>query len=149
MFKPLAFTKTYSMAAAALLGITVVPILMGYFIRGKIPPEEKNPINRILMRIYTPVLDFVLKFRWYVLGAVVVVLGITIYPYMKLGSEFMPPLWEGTFLYMPSTFPGISVTQARQTLEMTDKIIKKFPEVSTVFGKAGRANTPLDPAGFG
>ena len=148
MFKPLAFTKTYSMAAAALLGITVVPILMGYFIRGKIPPEEKNPINRILMRIYTPVLDFVLKFRWYVLGAVVVVLGITIYPYMKLGSEFMPPLWEGTFLYMPSTFPGISVTQARQTLEMTDKIIKKFPEVSTVFGKAGRANTPLDPAGF-
>jgi Cu(I)/Ag(I) efflux system membrane protein CusA/SilA len=148
LFKPLAFTKTYSMAAAAFLGITVVPILMGYFIRGKIPPEEKNPLNRILMKLYTPVLDFVLKFRWYVLAAVVLILGITVYPFMKLGSEFMPPLWEGTFLYMPSTFPGISVTQARQTLEMTDKIIKKFPEVTTVFGKAGRANTPLDPAGF-
>jgi len=148
LFKPLAFTKTYSMAAAAILGITVVPILMGYFIRGKIPPEEKNPINRFLIKLYSPVLDFVLKFRWYVLAAVILILGITVYPYMKLGSEFMPPLWEGTFLYMPSTFPGISVTQARQTLEMTDKIIKEFPEVSSVFGKAGRANTALDPAGF-
>ena len=148
LFKPLAYTKTYSMAAAALLGITAVPILMGYFIRGKIPPEEKNPINRILIKLYTPVLDFVLKFRWYALTAVIVILGITVYPYMKLGSEFMPPLWEGTFLYMPSTFPGISITQARQTLEMTDKIIKTFPEVSTVFGKAGRANTPLDPSGL-
>ncbi len=148
MFKPLAFTKTYSMAAAALLGITAVPILMGYFIRGKIPPEEKNPINRILMRLYTPVLNFVLKFRWWVLGTALLIMAITVYPYMKLGSEFMPPLWEGTFLYMPSTFPGISITQARQTLEMTDKIIKKFPEVTTVFGKAGRANTALDPAGL-
>lgn len=148
LFKPLAYTKTYSMAAAALLGITAVPILMGYFIRGKIPPEEKNPINRILIKLYTPVLDFVLKFRWYALTAVIVILGITVYPYMKLGSEFMPPLWEGTFLYMPSTFPGISITQARQTLEMTDKIIKTFPEVTTVFGKAGRANTPLDPSGL-
>ncbi len=148
MFKPLAFTKTYSMAAAALLGITVVPILMGYFIRGKVPPEEKNPINRILMRLYTPVLNFVLKFKWWVLGTALLIMAITIYPYMKLGSEFMPPLWEGTLLYMPSTFPGISVTQARQTLEMTDKIIKTFPEVTTVFGKAGRANTALDPAGL-
>ncbi len=148
MFKPLAFTKTYSMAAAALLGITVVPILMGYFIRGKIPPEEKNPINRILMKVYTPVLNFVLKFRWWVLGTAVLIMAVTVYPYMKLGSEFMPPLWEGTLLYMPSTFPGISITQARQTLEMTDKIIKTFPEVTTVFGKAGRANTALDPAGL-
>lgn len=148
LFKPLAFTKTYSMAAAALLGITAVPILMGYFIRGKIPPEEKNPINRILIKLYSPVLNFVLKFRWYVLAAAVVILGFTVYPYMKLGSEFMPPLWEGTLLYMPSTFPGISVTQARQTLEMTDKIIKQFPEVESVFGKAGRANTALDPAGL-
>ena len=148
LFKPLAFTKTYSMAAAALLGITAVPILMGYFIRGKIPPEEKNPINRILIKLYSPVLNFVLKFRWYVLTAAIVILGITIYPYSKLGSEFMPPLWEGTLLYMPSTFPGISVTQARQTLEMTDKIIKQFPEVTNVFGKAGRANTALDPAGL-
>ncbi len=148
LFKPLAFTKTYSMAAAALLGITVVPILMGYFIRGKIPPEEKNPINRILMRLYTPVLNFVLKFKWWVIGTALLIMAITVYPYMKLGSEFMPPLWEGTFLYMPSTFPGISITQARQTLEMTDKIIKTFPEVTTVFGKAGRASTPLDPAGL-
>ncbi len=148
LFKPLAFTKTYSMAAAALLGITVVPILMGYLIRGKIPPEEKNPINRILIRLYSPVLNFVLKFRWYVLAAVAVILGITVYPYAKLGSEFMPPLWEGTFLYMPSAFPGISATQARHTLQQTDKIIKQFPEVESVFGKAGRANTALDPAGF-
>jgi Cu(I)/Ag(I) efflux system membrane protein CusA/SilA len=148
LFKPLAFTKTYSMAAAALLGITVVPILMGYFIRGKIPPEEKNPLSRILMRLYTPVLNFVLRFRWYVLAGAIIILAITIVPYAKIGSEFMPPLWEGTFLYMPSTFPGISITQARQTLEMTDKIIKKFPEVESVFGKAGRANTALDPAGL-
>ncbi|MDE3056780.1 MAG: efflux RND transporter permease subunit [Bacteroidota bacterium] len=148
LFKPLAFTKTYSMAAAALLGITAVPILMGYLIRGKIPPEEKNPINRVLIKLYAPVLDFVLKFRWYVLGAVAVVLGITAYPYVKLGSEFMPPLWEGTFLYMPSAFPGVSATQARSTLQQTDKIIKQFPEVESVFGKAGRANTALDPAGF-
>ncbi len=148
LFKPLAFTKTYSMAAAALLGITIVPILMGYFIRGKIPPEEKNPVNRILIKLYSPVLDFVLKYRKYVLAAVIVILGVTIYPYAKLGSEFMPPLWEGTLLYMPSTFPGISITQSRQTLEMTDKIIKQFPEVESVFGKAGRANTALDPAGL-
>ncbi len=148
LFKPLAFTKTYSMAAAALLGITAVPILMGYFIRGKIPPEEKNLINRVLIKLYSPVLDFVLRFRWYVLTAVVIIFGVTIYPYMKLGSEFMPPLWEGSLLYMPSTFPGISVTQARQTLEMTDKVIKRFPEVEAVFGKAGRANTALDPAGL-
>lgn len=148
LFKPLAFTKTYSMAAAALLGITVVPILMGYFVRGRIPPEEKNPINRVLIRLYTPLLNFVLKFRWYVLAAVFLILGATVIPYVRIGSEFMPPLWEGTFLYMPSTFPGISITQARQTLEMTDKIIKQFPEVVSVFGKAGRANTALDPAGL-
>ncbi|MGC9092253.1 MAG: efflux RND transporter permease subunit [Bacteroidota bacterium] len=148
LFKPLAFTKTYSMAAAALLGITAVPILMGYFIRGKIPPEEKNPLNRFLIKIYSPVLDFVLRFKWYVIGAVILILGVTVYPYLKLGSEFMPPLWEGSLLYMPSTYPGISVTQARWTLEQTDKIIKQFPEVETVFGKAGRASTALDPAGL-
>ena len=148
LFKPLAFTKTYSMAAAALLGISVVPILMGYFIRGKIPPEEKNPISRVLIRLYSPVLNFVLKFRWHVLAGAVLILVITFFPYSKIGSEFMPPLWEGSFLYMPSTFPGISITQARQTLEMTDKVIKKFPEVASVFGKAGRATTALDPAGL-
>lgn len=148
LFKPLAFTKTYSMAAAALLGITAVPILMGYFIRGKIPREEKNPLNRFLIKVYSPVLNFVLKFKWYVIGAVILILGVTVYPYLKLGSEFMPPLWEGTLLYMPSTYPGISVTQARRTLEQTDKIIRQFPEVETVFGKAGRASTALDPAGL-
>lgn len=148
LFKPLAFTKTYSMAAAALLGITAVPILMGYLIRGKVPPEEKNPLNRFLMKIYAPVLDFVLKFKWWVLGGAIAVMLATIYPFTKLGSEFMPPLWEGTLLYMPSTFPGISITQSRHILQQTDKIIRKFPEVESVFGKAGRANTALDPAGL-
>jgi Cu(I)/Ag(I) efflux system membrane protein CusA/SilA len=148
LFKPLAFTKTYSMAAAALLGITAVPILMGYFIRGKVPPEEKNPLNRFLMKIYAPVLDFVLKFKWWVLSGAILVMLVTIYPFTKLGSEFMPPLWEGTFLYMPSTFPGISITESRRILQQTDKIIKQFPEVESVFGKAGRANTALDPAGL-
>ncbi len=149
LFKPLAFTKTYSMAAAALLGITVVPILMGYFIRGKIPPEDKNPINRILIRLYSPVLNFVLKFRWYVLAGAAVILGVTLIPFLKLGSEFMPPLWEGTLLYMPSTFPGISITQARQTLEMTDKIIKTFPEVESVFGKVGKGHYCVGPCRTG
>jgi Cu(I)/Ag(I) efflux system membrane protein CusA/SilA len=148
LFKPLAFTKTYSMAAAALLGITVVPILMGYLIRGKIPPEEKNPINKFLIKVYSPVLKFTLKFRWFILSVAALILLITFFPYVKLGSEFMPPLWEGTLLYMPSSLPGVSITQARQNLEMTDKIIKTFPEVATVFGKAGRANTALDPAGL-
>jgi copper/silver efflux system protein len=148
LFKPLAFTKTYSMAAAAFLGITVVPILMGYLIRGRIPSEEKNPLNRILIHLYSPLLAFVLKFRWYILGVAALILAVTFYPFTKLGSEFMPPLWEGSFLYMPSAFPGISVTQARHTLQQTDKIIKNFPEVESVFGKAGRANTALDPAGL-
>ncbi|MGC8595799.1 MAG: efflux RND transporter permease subunit [Candidatus Kryptoniota bacterium] len=148
LFKPLAFTKTYSMAAAALLGITAVPILMGYLIRGKVPPEEKNPLNRFLMKIYAPVLDFVLKFKWWVIGGAVAVMIVTIYPFAKLGSEFMPPLWEGTLLYMPSTFPGISITESRRILQQTDKIITQFPEVESVFGKAGRANTALDPAGL-
>ena len=174
LFKPLAFTKTYSMAAAALLSITLAPILMGYFIRGRIPPEEKNFINRFLIWIYHPLIDFVIKWR----RAVIIAAGIAIlwvfmpwnwlvtnrlpegplktiaagvgkiFPYQNLGSEFMPPLYEGDLLYMPTTFPGISPTKAREVIQHTDKIIKTFPEVHHVFGKIGRAETATDPAPF-
>jgi len=146
LFKPLAFTKTYAMAAAALLSITIVPILMGYLVRGKIMPEEKNPINRFLIRIYRPIITFVLRFKWLTIGTALVVLIGSLYPYTRLGSEFMPPLNEGDLLYMPTTDPGISITKAKQLLQQTDKIIKTFPEVKTVFGKVGRAETATDPA---
>jgi len=174
MFKPLAFTKTYSMAAAALLSITVAPILMGYFIRGKMIPEEKNPINRLLIWLYHPVIDWVIRWRWIVItGAVLMVAWVFFpwnrlvvnrlpegrvrelaesagkaFPFQNLGSEFMPPLYEGDLLYMPTTFPGISPTKAREVLQHTDKIIKSFPEVHHVFGKIGRAETATDPAPF-
>jgi Cu(I)/Ag(I) efflux system membrane protein CusA/SilA len=174
MFKPLAFTKTYSMAAAALLSITLAPILMGFFIRGKIPPEEKNPLNRFLVWLYHPVIDFVIKWRWAVITTAAMLIvwvffpsnALTarflpegklkewafqagrIFPYQNLGSEFMPPLYEGDLLYMPTTFPGISPTKARQVLQTTDRIIHRFPEVQNVFGKAGRAETATDPAPF-
>jgi Cu(I)/Ag(I) efflux system membrane protein CusA/SilA len=198
LFKPLAFTKTYSMAAAAVLSITLAPILMGWFIRGKIPKEEKNPINRLLIWLYHPVIDFVIKWRWrVVITAALIVVWVffpwnrlvvdnlpdgktevrssgfsrsgppeggtpndfgrstikaiaikigKLFPYQNIGSEFMPPLYEGDLLYMPTTFPGISPTKARQILQITDHIIKSFPEVKTVFGKAGRAETATDPA---
>jgi Cu(I)/Ag(I) efflux system membrane protein CusA/SilA len=197
LFKPLAFTKTYSMAAAAVLSITLAPILMGWFIRGKIPKEEKNPINRFLIWLYHPVIDFVIKWRWrVVITAALIVVWVffpwnrlvvdalerrppvrletideakhagsetgapslrdklhsisenigKLFPYQNIGSEFMPPLYEGDLLYMPTTFPGISPTKARQILQITDRIIKSFPEVKTVFGKAGRAETATDPA---
>ncbi len=146
LFKPLAFTKTYSMAAAALLALTVVPVFMGYLIRGKIMPEEKNPINRFLIKAYRPVINFVLRFKWSTIIAAVVVLIISIYPVEHIGSEFMPPLDEGDLLYMPTTDPGISITKAREILQQTDKIIKSFPEVHHVFGKIGRAETATDPA---
>jgi copper/silver efflux system protein len=146
LFKPLAFTKTYAMAAAALLSITLVPVMMGYFIRGRIPAEQKNPINRILIWFYGPVLGMALRFKWVVLMGAVVVLGITVIPYSRLGSEFMPPLWEGDLLYMPTTLPGLSVTKAREILQQTDKILREFPEVQSVFGKIGRADTATDPA---
>src|SRR6266536_926883 len=174
LFKPLAFTKTYSMGAAALLSITLAPVLMGYFIRGKIPAEEKNPINRFLIWLYHPVIDFVIKWRW----AVVTTAGLLIvwiffpwnklvaralpdgpvkewafkvgkiFPYQNIGSEYMPPLYEGDLLYMPTTFPGISPTKAREIIQVTDKIIASFPEVHHVFGKIGRAETATDPAPF-
>jgi Cu(I)/Ag(I) efflux system membrane protein CusA/SilA len=148
LFKPLAFTKTYSMAAAAILSITIVPILMGYWIRGKILPEERNPVNRFLIGIYTPVVDFVLKYNKWIIVAALITLGVTIFPFSRIGSEFMPPLYEGDLLYMPTTMPGMSITKARELLQQTDKIIRTFPEVRNVFGKIGRAETATDPAGL-
>ena len=174
LFKPLAFTKTYSMAAAALLSITLAPILMGWFIRGKIPAEERNPINRLLIWMYHPLIDIVIRWRRTVivvaavsvlwvflpwnrlvvqhlpdsaggLKNVAVALG-KLFPFQNIGSEFMPPLYEGDLLYMPTTFPGISPTKAREVLQVTDRLIKSFPEVAEVFGKAGRAETATDPA---
>ena len=146
LFTPLAFTKTYAMAASALLAITIVPVLMGYFIKGKILPEEKNPINRFLICVYRPCIRFVLKFRKTTLAIGAVVLAVTIIPVRNIGSEFMPPLNEGDLLYMPTTDPGISITKARELLQQTDKIIRMFPEVERVFGKIGRAETATDPA---
>ena len=146
LFKPLAFTKTYAMAASALLSITIVPILMGYFVRGRILPETKNPLSRLLIGAYRPIIQNVLHFRWLTISAALIILGATVYPLGKLGSEFMPPLNEGDLLYMPTTDPGISITKAKELLQQTDKIIKSFPEVEHVMGKAGRAETATDPA---
>ncbi len=148
LFHPLAFTKTYAMGAAALLAVTIVPILMGYFIRGKIPSESQNPINRWLIQHYHPVVNYVLTHaRAVLIGAVVVVL-LGLVPFLRLGSEFMPSLYEGDLLYMPTTLPGISITKAKELLQQTDKIIRRFPEVQHVFGKIGRAETATDPAGL-
>ncbi len=146
MFKPLAWTKTLSMAAASLLSVTLVPVAMGLFVRGRIHKEEKNPISRVLGRLYRPALEWVLARRWPVIAGVVAILMLTLIPYSRIGSEFMPPLNEGTILYMPTTLPGVSVATARQTLIKQDSIIKSFPEVASVFGKAGRATTATDPA---
>jgi Cu(I)/Ag(I) efflux system membrane protein CusA/SilA len=146
LFKPLAFTKTYSMAAAALLSVTLAPVLMGFLIRGRLRPEEHNPLNRFLVWLYHPVIDFVIRRRWYVLVTAAAILLLTLIPFSRLGSEFMPPLYEGDLLYMPTTFPGISTTKARELLQQTDQIIKSFPEVHHVFGKVGRAETATDPA---
>jgi Cu(I)/Ag(I) efflux system membrane protein CusA/SilA len=146
LFKPLAFTKTYVMAASALLSITIIPVLMGYFVRGKILPERKNPLSRLLIGVYRPVIQGVLRFRWLTIAVTLMILGATAYPLGKLGSEFMPPLNEGDLLYMPTTDPGISITKAKEILQQTDKIITSFPEVEHVMGKAGRAETATDPA---
>ncbi|MBL4844643.1 MAG: efflux RND transporter permease subunit [Planctomycetes bacterium] len=146
LFKPLAFTKTYSMAAAALLSITLAPVLMGFLIRGKIPKEESNPINRVLMAIYHPFIDLILKHRWAVIGGAAILISTIAYPLSKIGSEFMPPLYEGDILYMPSLLPSVSVTKAKEILQQTDRMIKTVPEVHHVFGKAGRAETSTDPA---
>jgi Cu(I)/Ag(I) efflux system membrane protein CusA/SilA len=146
LFSPLAFTKTYAMAASAILAVTLVPVLMGYFIRGRIMPEGRNPVNRALIYLYRPVVQIALKYKIGVIILSVVVLVVTVIPLKRLGSEFMPPLNEGDLLYMPSTFPGISITKARELLQQTDRIIKTFPEVERVFGKVGRAETATDPA---
>jgi len=146
LFRPLAFTKTYAMAAAAILSITIIPVLMGYLIRGNIIPEKKNPINRFLIWVYRPVIHGVLRFKWATIALSVLILVATIYPLQRLGSEFMPPLNEGDLLYMPTTDPGISITKAKELLQQTDKIIKDFPEVHHVKGKVGRAETATDPA---
>src|SRR5215469_14291600 len=146
LFRPLAFTKTFSMFFASFLGVTLVPVLMTLLIRGKITAEEKNPVNRFLSRAYHPLADFVLRYRWFTLLAALVVLLITIFPYKRLGSEFMPPLNEGTLLYMPTAVPGMSITEATKILQIQDRQLKKIPEAVTVFGKAGQADTPTDPA---
>jgi Cu(I)/Ag(I) efflux system membrane protein CusA/SilA len=146
LFRPLAFTKTYAMAASAILAITIVPVLMGYFIKGTIRPEKNNPISKFLIRIYRPAIQFVLHFRKTTLFVALIAVVITLFPVHRIGSEFMPPLNEGDLLYMPTTDPGISITKAKELLQQTDKIIKTFPEVDRVFGKIGRAETATDPA---
>src|SRR5438876_416140 len=146
LFKPLAFTKTFSMFFASFLGVTLVPVLMTLLIRGKITPEERNPVNRFLIRTYQPFVNFVLRYRWFTLGCALVILALTIFPFSRLGSEFMPPLNEGTLLYMPTAIPGMSITEATKILQIQDRQLKKIPEGMTVFGKAGQADTPTDPA---
>jgi Cu(I)/Ag(I) efflux system membrane protein CusA/SilA len=146
LFSPLAFTKTFSMAAAALLSITLVPALMILFVRGKIIPEHRNPINRVLIWLYRPIIKAVLRAKGLVIILALAVLVVSIWPARQLGSEFMPSLNEGTLLYMPTTLPGISVTKSAELLQIQDRIIRGFPEVASVFGKAGRASTATDPA---
>ncbi len=146
LFKPLAYTKTFAMAAAALLSITLVPALMLLFVRGRIMPEHKNPVNRFLIWAYRPFIRFALRFKGMTILAAVLVLAASVWPALKLGSEFMPTLNEGTLFFMPTTFPGLSVTKAAELVQTQNKIIKSFPEVELVWGKAGRASTATDPA---
>ncbi|TYC50650.1 efflux RND transporter permease subunit, partial [Zoogloea oleivorans] len=146
LFSPLAYTKTFSMAGAAILSVTLVPVLMLLFIRGKIMPEAKNPVNRVLIWVYRPIIAAVMRWKKLTIVLAVIVLAISVYPASRLGSEFMPTLNEGTLLYMPASLPGMSITKAAELMQTQDKIIKSFPEVESVFGKAGRANTATDPA---
>jgi Cu(I)/Ag(I) efflux system membrane protein CusA/SilA len=146
LFSPLAYTKTFSMAGAALLSVTLVPVLMMLFIRGRIMPEAKNPLNRFLIWVYRPLIAAVMRWKKLTIALALVVLAVSYWPASRLGSEFMPTLDEGTLLYMPSSLPGMSITKAAEVLQTQDKIIKSFPEVSSVFGKAGRANSATDPA---
>ncbi|HZV34946.1 MAG TPA: CusA/CzcA family heavy metal efflux RND transporter, partial [Verrucomicrobiae bacterium] len=146
LFRPLAFTKTFSMFFAAMLGVTLVPVLMLLFIRGKITPEKKNPVNRFLIWLYQPCVNFVLRFRWLTLILALLVIAATVYPFKRLGREFMPPLNEGDILYMPTAVPGISIEEVTRILQIQDRMLRKFPEVETVFGKAGQAETATDPA---
>ncbi len=146
LFSPLAFTKTFAMAGAALLSITLVPVLMLLFIRGKIMPEARNPLNRFMIWIYRPAIAWVMRWKKLTIALALLFMALTVYPALKLGSEFMPALNEGTLLYMPSSLPGMSVTKAAELMQTQNKIIKTFPEVESVFGKAGRAMTATDPA---
>ena len=146
LFRPLAFTKTYAMAAAALLSVTLTPVLAGWWVRGRILPEHKNPSSRLLTALYRAALAPALRLRWLTLAAAAPALIAAATAFRSLGSEFMPPLWEGDLLYMPTTLPGVSIGKAREILQQTDRIIKTFPEVEHVFGKAGRAETATDPA---
>ena len=146
LFKPLAFTKTYAMAAAALLSVSLVPVLVGYCVRGRIRPSHRTPVGRVLGGVYWPVLGFVLRFRRWVVAGALLALAASVVPFSRFGSEFMPRLWEGDLLYMPTTLPGVSITEGREILQQTDRIIKSFPEVQHVFGKVGRADSATDPA---
>ncbi|HWB99900.1 MAG TPA: CusA/CzcA family heavy metal efflux RND transporter [Bryobacteraceae bacterium] len=146
LFKPLAFTKTFAMGFAAILGVTLVPVLMLLLVRGKIVPEARNPVNKFLIWAYRPFANFVLRFRWLTVIAAVLVLAATVIPYRRLGKEFMPPLNEGTILFMPTAVPGMSIGEATRILQVQDRLIKQIPEVATVFGKAGQSETPTDPA---
>lgn len=146
LFSPLAFTKTFAMAGAALLSVTLVPVLMMLFIRGNIMPESKNPVNRFLIRVYRPVIAGVMRWKKTTVLAAVLIMLVSLYPASRLGSEFMPTLNEGTLLYMPTSLPGMSITKAAELMQTQNKIIKSFPEVASVYGKAGRANTATDPA---
>ena len=148
LFKPLAFTKTAAMFFAALVSITVAPLLMVWLLKGTISPEESNPINRVLLRLYRPIVSGALRVRWLVIILAVLAVAVTVPLYARLGSEFMPPLNEGTILFMPTALPGISVTEATRLLQRQDQLLKQFPEVDHVFGKVGRAETPTDPAHF-
>jgi Cu(I)/Ag(I) efflux system membrane protein CusA/SilA len=146
LFRPLAFTKTFAMFFASILGVILVPVLMTWLIRGKITPEIRNPVNRFLIWAYQPFVNFVLRFRWVTLIAALIVLCLTYIPFSRLGKEFMPPLNEGTLLYMPTAVPGMSITEGTKILQIQDRILRKFPEVQSVFGKEGQADTPTDPA---
>ncbi|MFZ5576081.1 MAG: efflux RND transporter permease subunit [Pseudomonadota bacterium] len=146
LFAPLAYTKTFAMAGAALLSVTLVPVLMLLFIRGKIIPEAKNPVNRVLIAAYRPIIAWVMRWKKLTIGLALAVLAVSVIPASRLGSEFMPALNEGTLMYMPSSLPGMSVTKAAELMQTQDRIIKRFPEVASVYGKAGRAQTATDPA---
>ena len=149
LFGPLAFTKTYAMAGAAGLAVTLVPVLMGYWIRGRIPEESRNPLNRVLIAAYRPLLDAVLRFPKATLAIAVLLFASMAWPLTRLGGEFLPPLDEGDLLYMPSALPGLSAAKAAQLLQQTDRMIATVPEVERVFGKAGRAETATDPGAAG
>lgn len=148
LFRPLALTKNLAIAMSAFLAITLIPALLPLLVRGRIISEQRHPITRTLQQLYAPVLRLALRFRWAVVGGAVVLTLLTIQPFLRLGAEFMPPLYEGTILYMPTTLPGLSVTEAGRLLQIMDRKLRTFPEVEWVFGKAGRAETSTDPAPF-